>query len=94
LDLSLVSGFHQIKEQQDGKLKTHFGILNFKFKKAFNFYVFGEWSRAEESFLDILKAFPDDGPSKFLLKFIGENKIGATQLSPDYWMGYRKIDEL
>ena len=83
LELSLACSFFQ--EKSPIKLR------NQTFRDAFNLYIIGDWKQAEEIFQRILQDYPEDGPSKFLLKFIREKQGALTKRPPDDWMGYRKL---
>lgn len=45
------------------------------FKKAFGFYMLGQWEQAAAAFSRFCKKHPADGPSKFLFEFMEEHLI-------------------
>lgn len=57
------------------------------FSKAFDNYINGNWTVANNKFQKCLKIFPQDGPTKALLKYIHSYNFVA----PTSWKGYKAL---
>lgn len=87
LELSLVSAFHP-DNINHSLIKERYTM----FKEAFNLYILSQWKEAEDLLQGILQDFPQDGPTKCILKFIREKQDSLTKRPPEDWMGYRKLE--
>ena len=58
-----------------------------KFNDAIQEYVAGDWKQAKLHLVESLKRYPEDGPSKTLMRVLAK---GSFQAPPD-WKGYRAL---
>lgn len=59
------------------------------FEKALDFYLEGHWVSAKNEFEEILKTYPDDGPSMTILNYMKKKLF----IVPETWQGARGLNE-
>jgi class 3 adenylate cyclase len=57
------------------------------FKKGMKYYIGGKWDKATDYFNECLSIYPNDEPTKVLLKYLKEHDYEA----PSNWQGYRSL---
>ncbi|KAJ8609169.1 hypothetical protein CTAYLR_008409 [Chrysophaeum taylorii] len=57
------------------------------FNDAVQEYVAGDWAAAKEHLTDALKRYPEDGPSKVLMRVLAKDRF----LAPSNWKGFRAL---
>ena len=57
------------------------------FNDAVQEYVSGDWKQAKNHLVESLKRYPEDGPSKILMRVLAGGKFQA----PDSWKGFRAL---
>lgn len=57
------------------------------FNEAVQEYIAGDWAAAKEHLKESLKRYPDDGPSKILMRVLAKEKFVA----PSNWKGFRAL---
>jgi adenylate cyclase len=77
--------------------QSEWNRLSFVFNEALTLYKQGDWKLALSAFSQVLKEFPDDGPSRFFISYLTQNFLETpekTKLKDNEILDVRKIQAI